>query len=126
MKPEKAEQVKPMHDLGKVMDWAERVLDREKPWRERRDAADEIGKLARRMRREGELPSLIEVLRKLPSFALELLNMATDLELAEPLRRATAWALSQINEWPDHFKQKILDENELEPGTTIDGSIVFL
>jgi hypothetical protein len=109
-----------------IAEWASTILDSQKPWRERKKAAEKIGGLAKGLRKKRALETLMKELGRFPGFADELLTIATDLDLPEPLRRAAAWAISQINDWPGYFNERVLDDIKLESHTTIDSSLAFL
>jgi hypothetical protein len=113
-------------DDNRVEQWASIVLDQGRSWRERQKAAEHIGVLAKNYRRAGDLEKLLDKLEKFPRFQDNLLAIATDPTLEEPLRRASAWTMSQLNNWPDYFNEKVLDDKKLESHTTTDASLAFL
>jgi hypothetical protein len=113
-------------DNSRVEQWATILLSQGSSWRERQKAAEQIGVLARNFRRAGALDKLLNMLGKFPHFQDDLLTIATDPDLSEPLRRAAAWTMSQLNNWPDYFNERVLDDKNLESHTTTDASLAFL
>jgi hypothetical protein len=111
---------------NRIEKWVSVVLDRNSPWRDRQKAAENIGVLARKLRRTATLDKLLNKLAKFPNFQDNLLDIATGPDVNEPLRRAAAWTLSQLNDWPDYFNERVLDDKQLESHTTIDASLAFL
>ncbi len=90
------------------------------------EALREIGETAKALRRRGKLKILLDEFPKEPDFADDLLISARDLKNPERLRRAAAWVLSQINDWPSEFNRKVFDDKELQKHTLIDASLAFM
>jgi hypothetical protein len=116
----------PPPDLTGIHTLAIAMLDSSKTMRERRKAAEEVAARAIRFRRRGELKTLLAELGKIPKFGDKVFAIATDIYEPEPIRRTFAWTLSQINDWPTYFNERVLDNKKVQRSISIDGSLTFL
>lgn len=108
-----------------IVDLARTILDNAKPWRDRQKAIDQLGKLARERRMKGQIDSLLKELSVVPRFVQKLVEIATDVDQPELLRRTAAWTVSQMNDWPAIFNSKVLGDGRIAPSTDIDASLIF-
>lgn len=110
---------------NQIVDLARIVLDENKPWPERQRASEKLGGLASRLRVKGQLDILLKQLSVVEGFAERLLQIATDRDQPELLRRAAAWTSSQINDWPRRFNSKVLEDKRIAESAAIDASLTF-
>ena len=77
------------------------------------------------LRVKGQIDLLLKELSVVPRFAEKLVEIATDIDQPELLRRTAAWTVSGMNDWPSIFNSKVLGDKRIEASTHIDASLIF-
>ncbi len=94
-------------------------------WKVRRNAVEVLGTIAQYFRSKNLYADKWNVLQASGNILENVLSIAKN-DVNESVQRAAAWALSQINQWPEIFNRKVLDSKEVGEQVEINSSLPYL